>query len=60
MGQWWKVIAPEKQEQFDWTRWGDKLSELLFNGAAENLIIHLAVPQTEGVEKEFSSTMPLY
>jgi hypothetical protein len=57
MGQYWKIIAPEKEEQFD-SKW-DKLGELMFNCTAEKMIIHLAVPQAERVHKKLSP-VPLY
>jgi hypothetical protein len=57
MGQYWKIIAPEKEEQFD-SEW-DKLGELMFNCTAEKMIIHLAVPLAERVHKKLSP-VPLY
>jgi hypothetical protein len=51
MVQYWEVIAPEKKACFLWCY---KLGEFLFDGTPESIVIQLAVPSAEHVEKKFS------
>jgi hypothetical protein len=59
MGQSWQVVAPEKEERFEWQGYGLKLGEFIFTGVAENMIVHLTVPQADRVERMLLP-VPLY
>jgi hypothetical protein len=45
MGQYWRVIAPEKQKRFDWCCYGLKLGKSFFKGAAESSREHDRTPR---------------